>query len=501
MKQHDSRLKLKVLKKANQTQISIKGYSLWFWASLGVMIALIPWAGQAVAQAQTPSTVNDGIPDQIQIALNTLWVIFTGVLVFFMNAGFAMLETGFCRHKSAVNILAKNLIVFALSSLAFWATGFALMFGDGNSFIGLHGFFLSGPDNSPAVAEAYQGIYRSLDWAAIPLKAKFFFQLAFAGTAATIVSGAVAERIKFAAFVLFSLGLVGLAYSIIGHWIWGDGWLSQLGFWDFAGSTVVHSVGGWGAFLGAVLLGPRMDKYPDGQIAAIPGHNLAISTLGCLILWLGWFGFNPGSTLTADPEAITHILLTTNMSAAASGVMATLVSWHYFGKPDLTMIINGILAGLVAVTASCAYINIVSAIAIGVISGTIVVFSVMYLEQWHIDDPVGAVSVHLVCGIWGTLALGLFSIGPEVYPWYSETGGPLAGLFFGGGYSQFLNQLLGVLAVGFAMIAFSLLLWLTLSFTVGIRVSPMEELEGLDLSEHSMEAYSGFMKEQERGGR
>lgn len=490
-------LEAKVSKKPTQPPISIKQYSLWFWVSLGIMTALIPLGWQAIAQAQTPSTSSSDIPDQIQIVLNTLWVIFAGVLVFFMNAGFAMLETGFCRHKSAVNILAKNLIVFALSSLAFWATGFALMFGDGNPFIGVQGFFLSGPDNSPAIGEAYEGIYRSLDWAAIPLKAKFFFQLAFAGTAATIVSGAVAERIKFAAFILFSIGLVGLAYGIIGHWIWGDGWLAQLGFWDFAGSTVVHSVGGWGAFMGAVLLGPRMDKYPNGQISAIPGHNLAISTLGCLILWLGWFGFNPGSTLTADPEAITHIILTTNMSAAASGLTATIVSWHYFGKPDLTMIINGILAGLVAVTASCAYIHIASAIAIGVTSGIIVVFSVVYLEQWRIDDPVGAISVHLVCGIWGTLALGLFSVGPNIYPWYSDMNGPLAGLFFGGGYSQFLNQLLGVLAVGFAMIAFSLLLWLTLSFTVGIRVTPMEEQEGLDLSEHSMEAYSGFIKEQD----
>ncbi|WP_347178979.1 ammonium transporter [Roseofilum casamattae] len=498
MKQQHPSIQFRASKQKCHNQRVTKRYRLAISIGLGVILALLPWGVGAIAETGSfPADLDSTIPQNIQVVLNTIWVIFASTLVFFMNAGFAMLETGFCRHKSAVNILAKNLIVFALSSLAFWIAGFAFMFGDGNSFIGLHGFFLSGPDNSPSIGDAYDGIYRSLDWAAIPLKVKFFFQLVFAGTAATIVSGAVAERIKFVAFTLFSLGLVGLAYGTIGHWIWGNGWLAQLGFWDFAGSTVVHSVGGWAAFIGALLLGPRRDKYPKGQIAAIPGHNLAISTLGCLILWLGWFGFNPGSTLSADPEAIAHIMVTTNMAASASGLSATLVSWIYFGKPDLTMIINGVLAGLVAVTASCAYVNISSAMLIGIISGILVVFSVVYLEQWQIDDPVGAISVHLVCGIWGTLAVGLFSVGPEIYTWYGEAGGPLVGLLFGGGYSQLLNQLLGVLAVGFTMIGFSLLLWLALNFTVGIRVSADEELAGLDLSEHSMEAYSGFYKEQD----
>jgi Amt family ammonium transporter len=432
----------------------------------------------------------------LTIVVDTLWTIFAGILVFFMNAGFAMLETGFCRNKNAVNILAKNLIVFALSTIAYWATGFALMFGNGNGLWGTEGFFLQGPDNSPLTGVNYEGNFTALSWAAIPLEAKFFFQLAFAGTAATIVSGAVAERIRFLAFLLFSLMLVGISYGITGHWVWGDGWLAQLGFYDFAGSTVVHSVGGWAGAVGALLLGPRLEKYDrDGRITAIPGHNMAISTLGCLILWLGWFGFNPGSTMAADPLAISHILLTTNMAAATGGVAATITSWLYFSKPDLSMVINGILAGLVSITASCAYVNLTSAMVIGAIAGIIVVFSVVTLERFQVDDPVGAISVHLVCGIWGTLAVGLFSVGGGQYSWYASQEGPVAGLLAGGGFDQLLNQLLGVLAVGGFTVSFSTVVWVVLRMTVGIRVLPTEEIEGLDLSEHSMEAYSGFLKE------
>ena len=463
-------------------------------------IIFLVWSYAAVAQApaaEGPTTAD------LKVGLDTMWVMVAGMLVFFMNAGFGMLETGFCRQKNAVNVLAKNLIVFALSTIAFWIIGFGLMFSDGNGFIGTGGFFLSGVDNSPATGEAYKGIFSSLNWTGVPLMAKFFFQLAFAGTAATIVSGAVAERIKFTDFLIFSLLLVGLAYPITGHWIWGGGWLAKLGFWDFAGSTVIHSVGGWAALMGAAFLGPRLGKYQDGRITALPGHNMSIATLGCLILWLGWFGFNPGSTMAVDPGAIAHIAITTNTAAAFGGVAATATAWLYLGKPDLSMIINGILAGLVGVTASCAWINIPSSAIIGIVAGILVVFAVTFFDRIKIDDPVGATSVHLVCGVWGTLAVGLFSVGPNVVlrggaPLY--TSGPAAGIFFGGGFTQLLHQIVGVLTVGGMTVLLSTIFWLALKATLGIRVTPEEELEGLDIGEHGMEAYSGFLKETGAGG-
>ncbi|MFQ4134836.1 ammonium transporter [Nodosilinea sp. PGN35] len=450
------------------------------WITLGILVILCP---AALAQGANAA--------DLQVALDTVWVLVAGFLVFFMNAGFCMLETGFCRSKNAVNLLAKNLIVFGLSTLAFWVVGFGLMFGDGNALFGFSGFLLQGPDNSPAVGEAYRGTFSALDWAGVPLNAKFFFQLAFAGTAATIVSGAVAERIKFLAFFIFSLLLVGISYPITGHWVWGGGMLANLGFYDFAGSTVVHSVGGWAALIGAVLLGPRRGRF-QARPVAMPGHNLSISALGCLILWLGWFGFNPGSTMAADPFAISHIVVTTNIAAALGGLSATVTSWIYLSKPDLSMIINGVLAGLVAVTASCAYVTLGSAALIGLVAGIIVVFSVTLLDGLKIDDPVGAVSVHLVCGVWGTLALGLFSVNPGIYPWYDQESGPLAGLLMGGGIQQVLVQLLGIAVVGAFTVAFSLLCWLALRATVGIRVSEAEEIQGLDLGEHAMEAYPEF---------
>lgn len=455
-------------------------------AGLAAIILLM--SGTAVLAQDAPA---QDISEDLQVALNTLWVMYAGALVFFMNAGFCMLETGFCRSKNAVNLLSKNLIVFALSSIAFWILGFAIMFGDGNGFLGYSGFFLSGADNSPAT-DNYEGVYTSISWAAVPLAAKFFFQLVFAGTAATIVSGAVAERIKFYAFFLFSLCLIGISYPMTGHWVWGGGWLADLGFWDFAGSTVVHSVGGWAALMGAALLGPRMGRFmEDGSAMAIPGHNFAIATLGCLILWLGWFGFNPGSTMEADPMAIAHITLTTNMAAAFGAVTATVVSTLYFTKPDLSMIINGVLAGLVAITAPCAYVSVESSVLIGAIAGVIIVFSVVFVDGLKIDDPVGAISVHLVNGIWGTLAVGLFADGPGRF--YGEGDGPLRGLLLGGGIEQLWYQIVGVLAIGGFTVLFSTIVWIILNSTIGIRVSPEEEVEGLDLGEHGMEAYSGFM--------
>jgi ammonium transporter, Amt family len=460
----------------------------------GVLLSLVIIGGfstSALAQS-SPGSQSSGVDSaSLQVALDTVWVLVAGFLVFFMNAGFCMLETGFCRSKNAVNLLAKNLIVFGLSTVAFWVTGFALMFGDGNLFTGTSGFFLQGLDNSPATGDAYQGVYSSLAWAGVPLKAKFFFQLAFAGTAATIVSGAVAERIKFLAFFIFSLVLVGIAYPITGHWIWGGGFLARWGFWDFAGSTVVHSVGGWAALTGALLLGPRLGRYQERPIA-MPGHNLSISALGCLILWLGWFGFNPGSTMAADPYAISHIVVTTNLAAAMGGLAATVVSWVFLTKPDLSMIINGILAGLVAITAPCAFVNLIGAALIGLVAGVGVVFSVTLLDRLQIDDPVGAISVHLVCGIWGTLAVGLLSVGPGNFSWYGEGAGPQAGMLLSGSLQPLLIQALGVLAVGAFTTVFSLAAWSVINLLVGIRVSQTEELKGLDLCEHAMESYPEF---------
>ncbi|GAB4240609.1 MAG: ammonium transporter [Acidobacteriota bacterium] len=416
---------------------------------------------------------------ETKVVLDTLWVVLAACLVFFMNAGFGMLETGFCRAKNAVNILAKNFIVFSVSAIAFWAIGFALMFGDGNGIIGYSGWLLAGPDNSPATEAAYSGVYSALSWATVPLAAKFFFQLAFAATAATIVSGAVAERVKFISFIAFSFLLVAFIYPIGGHWAWGGGWLADLGFSDFAGSTVVHSVGGWAALLGAVLLGPREGKYgPDGKARPIPGHNMSLATLGTFILWLGWFGFNPGSTMAADPEAISLIAVNTFMAAAAGCLMATATAWLVIGKPDLSMILNGTLAGLVAITAPCNAVTIGSSIVIGAVAGVLVVFGVLAFDRFRVDDPVGATSVHLLNGIWGTLAVGLFA---------TETG-----LFYGGGFRQLLVQLLGVTSFGLLAGVGSLVMWLLVKATLGLRVSAAEEREGLDIGEHGIEAYPGF---------
>ena len=352
----------------------------------------------------TPGVADAAIDPETKVALDTLWVLLTAFLVFWMNAGFALVESGLCQAKNAVNILAKNFIVFAASSIAFWVIGFGLMFGDGNPFIGLTGWLLSGADNSPAMADAYQGVYTSLNWTGVPLFAKFFFQLVFAGTAATIVSGAVAERIKFGTFVLFSFILVGLIYPVGGHWAWGGGWLAGQGFLDFAGSTVVHSIGGWAALAGVIVLGPRIGKYlPNGKVRPIPGHNMTSATLGCLILWLGWFGFNPGSTMAVDPAAIASIALNTNMAAAAGCLSATVAAWLLLGKPDLSMIINGTLAGLVAITAGCSVVTVGSSVIIGLIAGVIVVYAVLFFDKVKLDDPVGALSVHLVNGVFGTL--------------------------------------------------------------------------------------------------
>jgi len=424
----------------------------------------------------------------MKIIVDTIWVLITAKMVFFMNLGFAMVESGFARTKNCVNILSKNFIVFAVSSLGFLFLGWGLMFGDGNPFMGLKGlWFLSGADNSPATGSAYQGVYSAIGWTGVPLFAKFFFQLVFAGTAATIVSGAVAERIKYKSFILFSFIMTMFIYPIIGHWIWGGGWLATKGMFDFAGSTVVHSVGGWAALAGVLLLGPRFGKYSNGRINPIPGHNLSLATLGTFVLWFGWFGFNPGSTMMADPLAISHVALTTNTAAAAAIMSATIISWIILGKPDLGMTLNGCLAGLVAITAPCAFVSVSSSIIIGLIAGILVVLSVIGFDKIKIDDPVGALSVHLVNGIFGTICVGLFAQDKIVGV---ATGN---GLFYGGGTKLLLAQLTGVLAAGAYTFIVAFVGWGILKATLGIRVSLQEEIEGLDIGEHGNSAYPEFL--------
>ena len=378
--------------------------------------------------------------------------------------------------------------MFAVSSIAFLVVGFGLMFGDGNPIVGTQGlFFAAGADNSPAMGDAYQGVYSALNWTGVPLWAKFFFQLVFAGTAATIVSGAVAERVKFGAFYLFSFAMVGLIYPVVGHWIWGGGWLAKLGMFDFAGSTVVHSVGGWAALVGAMMLGPRLGKYgKDGRMTAIPGHSIALGTVGVFVLWFGWFGFNPGSTMAADPSAIARIAVTTNTAAAGGAVTASMAAWLILGKPDLTMILNGALAGLVAITAPCAFVSIPSSLIIGLLAGVLVVLAVLVFDRVKVDDPVGAISVHLVCGVFGTLAVGLFA---QDHFTPNTTGN---GLLYGGGLKLLASQLLGVLAVGVFVVITSAGAWGLLRAVMGLRVPADEERAGLDVAEHGISAYPEF---------
>ncbi len=402
-----------------------------------------------------------------QMMIDTIWVLLAAFLVFFMNAGFALVESGLCRSKNTVNILAKNFIVFGLAVIGFWTLGYALMFGEGGSFIGSEGFFLHGLESTAF---------------GLPLFAFFFFQLCFAVTAATIVSGAVAERIKLQSFMVFALGLTAVIYPTVGHWVWGGGWLGELGFADFAGSTVVHSVGGWAALIGAILLGPRLGRYGrDGKVRPIPGHNMSLVTLGGLILWLGWFGFNAGSELSANPQAISRIVTATAIAAAFGTVSATAWSWFRSGKPDLSLIVNGTLAGLVGVTAACRFVELYSAAAIGLICGLLVIEAVRFFDKIRVDDPVGAISVHLVCGITGTLLTGVFGS--------KELGMARDGLIYGGGLSQLWVQTQGVLAVGLFVCSSTYVLWRLVDRMMGLRVSEEEELVGLDLSEMGMEAY------------
>jgi len=403
---------------------------------------------------------------------NNMFLLICAILVIFMNAGFAMVEAGLCRQKNAVNILAKNLIVFALAATAYWFIGYKIMYNADwviPGWLKFGGLFFD-PTVTPEMVKEGK-LVPSVD---------FLFQLAFAGTAATIVSGLVAERIKFSEFIIFSLVLVGVLYPISGSWQWnvGEGWLNKMGFIDFAGSTVVHSFGAWSGLVGAVLLGPRIGKYVDGRPQAIPGHNLGIATLGCLILWVGWYGFNPGSWLSMAPE-VPYIAVTTTLGGAGGGIAATLFSQLTGGKPDLSMTINGILAGLVGITAGCDAYAMPSAWVVGFIAGVLVVYSVSIIDHLGIDDPVGAFSVHGVCGMWATLAVGLFNVDK--------------GLFTGHGFNQLGLQIVGILAFAIFSIVSSFVVWKIIAIlSGGIRVSETEEIEGLDIGEHGMEAYPDF---------
>jgi Amt family ammonium transporter len=406
------------------------------------------------------TTVSD-----LSMSLDNVWVLIATCLVMFMQAGFALVEVGFTRAKNAANILMKNLMDFSVGSLAFWAIGYSIMFGeDIGGFIGEITLFL-GPDEVDG----------------LPQITKLMFQTVFAATAATIVSGAMAERTKFGAYLVYSLVITLIIYPISGHWTWGGGWLSEMGFIDFAGSTVVHSVGGWAALIGAALLGPRMGKYVNGKPKAIPGHNLVLGALGVFILWLGWFGFNPGSQLAASGKdnavAIAHIFATTNLAAAAGALASMLVSWMRYKRPSLSITLNGALAGLVGITAGCAAVSLGSAAVIGTISGVVLVFSLEFIERTlKIDDPVGAVSVHGVCGALGTLLVGVFA-----------TEG---GLLNGGGFAQLGVQAVGVFSTMGWVIATSFVLFYVIKKTIGLRESKRVEEEGLDVYEHGETVYN-----------
>jgi Amt family ammonium transporter len=399
------------------------------------------------------------------LTTNNVWMMICTALVFFMHTGFAFLEIGLTRQKNTINILFKNIFIITAGLLLYYIGGFNLMYpGEFNGFLGFAGFGIDAPLAAEGTLDlAYNEGYTY--WT------DFLFQGMFAATAATIVSGAVAERMKIGPFMIFTVLYVGLIYPIAGSWKWGGGFLDQLGFYDFAGSTLVHSVGGWAALVAVWLLGPRIGKFKNGKPQAIPGHNIPLATAGVLILWLGWFGFNGGSVLSADPALTSLTLVTTCLAAAAGGVVAALVSFIKYKNLDLTMFLNGILGGLVGITAGADVMTPESAIIIGAIAGALIVFAVSFVDAIKLDDPVGAIAVHLICGIWGTLAVGIFSTNPE---------------------HTFLIQLTGVACYAAFCILASFLIIFTLKKTVGIRVSEKEELDGLDAHEHGMDAYPDF---------
>lgn len=397
--------------------------------------------------------------EKSQFGVNNLLLLVSGALVFWMHAGFACLEAGLTQAKNTVNILAKNVAVVAISGVTYFIIGFNLMYpGEFNGFLGFAGFGFGA--TSPA------------DYGDYTLFTDFFFQVVFAATAATIISGAVAERIKYGSFLIVAVLFVTFIYPIAGSWKWGGGWLDEFGFYDFAGSTIVHSIGGWAALTGALILGPRLGKYTAGGIKPIVGHSIPLATLGVFILFLGWFGFNGGSVLLMDSELVSMVYVTTFLAGCTAGVTAMLTAWIMLKKPDITMILNGMLAGLVGITAGADTISPWNSLIVGGIAGILVVIAVVVIDRIRIDDPVGAISVHLVCGIWGTLAVGLFSMNPE---------------------HTLLKQLTGVAAVGVFVLIASTIAWTLLKISpLGLRVSAEEETNGLDTAEHGLEAYPEF---------
>ncbi len=417
-----------------------------------------------------------GSPGYAIFTTNNLWMMLATALVFIMHLGFATVETGLTRSKNTVNILFKNTLIPCIGLLTYAICGFNLMYPGADfagKWFGFAGFGVSVTDDVANLTDTYNAGYTY--WT------DFLFQGMFAATAATIVSGAVAERIKLGTFMVFSTIFVAISYPITGMWKWGNGWLNtmEVPFYDFAGSTLVHSVGGWGALAGVMLLGPRIGKYAaDGKVRPVLGHSMPLATIGVFLLWLGWFGFNGGSVLSANPGLTSLVLVTTCLAAAAGGVASAVTSFVLLKKPDLSMALNGILAGLVGITAGADQMSAMSSVIIGAISGVIVVISVLFFDKVKIDDPVGAISVHLVCGIWGTLAVGLF--------------GNLAGM------AQVVSQLKGIVSIGVFTFIFAFALFFVLKMVMGLRVSAEEEIEGLDVCEHGAHAYPDFQAAAEK---
>jgi Amt family ammonium transporter len=436
--------------------------------TLAALAAVVPLAAQD-APKYADVAAFQASPGYAIFTTNNVWMMLCTGLVFIMHLGFATVETGLTQSKNTVNILFKNTLIPCIGLLTYALMGFNLMYPGADfagKWFGFAGFGVSVTDEVAGLTDAYNAGYTY--WT------DFLFQGMFAATAATIVSGAVAERIKLSSFLIFSTLFVAVSYPITGMWKWGNGWLNTMEtpFYDFAGSTLVHSVGGWGALAGVLLLGPRLAKFHNGKIHPIPGHSMPLATIGVFLLWLGWFGFNGGSVLSANPGLVSITLMTTCLAAAAGGVAAALTSWVVLKKPDLSMALNGILAGLVGITAGADQMTAMSAIIIGAISGVLVFLSVIFFDKLKIDDPVGALSVHLVCGVFGTLAVGMF--------------GKLAG------GAQLMSQLKGILSIGVFTFAFAFIVFLVLKVTIGIRVSPEEESGGLDIGEHGAEAYPDF---------
>ncbi|WP_019534934.1 ammonium transporter [Paenibacillus ginsengihumi] len=429
---------------------------------------------------------------QLQNAVDSVWVMLAAILVIFMQAGFALLEAGSTRMKNAGHVAGKTVLTFGICAIAFWAFGFGLAFGDGNGFIGLKGFFVDGSEEQAAAA------YGVLSGSAIPIGIKFLFQLAFAGVSLAIAFGGFAERAKLSVYLIFGVLYTVVIYPIVAHWIWGGGWLGDHGKQDFAGSTVVHLQGATAALVATIMLKPRIGKYnKDKTPNLIPGHNQVLSVLGVIILWIGWFGFNPGSTLSAMGDGFFgYVAMTTNMAAAAGAVAALLVAWMYFGKADIPSMLNGVLAALVAITASCAFVTVRDAIIIGAVAGIITFFTAQWFERAGVDDPIFAFSVHGIAGVWGTLANGIFATPGLV----EKVGVGKPGLLYGGGFEQLGVQALGIITSFVFVAVLSFVILYLIKLVVGLRVTEEEEIVGLDLSEHGTYGYPEQMKKAASGG-